>query len=264
MSYFDRALLAISLAGALSGLAGTFIILRRRVLLVQALTQATFPGAVVAVLIGLTVQVGALLASVAILAALLVIGRLRPAVLQASTGVLLTAGFALGILLQAINPEVPLRLEAYLFGSVLASTNTDVAVLIAVLAAVVVTLTVFGRRLNFYLFDSVGYQASGLRPWFAEFVLLALTVATVVATMPALGALLSISLVAAPAAAARELTRTVRGMLVVAPILAVGSGLLGLLLSRWLGLAAGAAVALVAVAVYVIAAVIGRLLRRSA
>jgi manganese/iron transport system permease protein len=82
--------------------------------------------------------------------------------------------------------------------------------------------------------------------------------------MPALGALLSISLVAAPAAAARELTRTVRGMLVVAPILAVGSGLLGLLLSRWLGLAAGAAVALVAVAVYVIAAVIGRLLRRSA
>lgn len=264
MSYFDRALLAIALAGALSGLAGTFIVLRRRVLLVQALTHATFPGAVIAVLVGLTVQVGALLASAAILAVLIVIGRLRPAVLQAATGVLLTAGFALGILLQAMNPEVPLRLEAYLFGSVLASTNTDVAVLIGVLSAVIVTLTVFGRRLNFYLFDAVGYQASGLRPWFAEFVLLALTVATVVATMPALGALLSISLVAAPAAAARELTRTVRGMLVLAPILAVGSGLLGLLLSRWLGLAAGAAVALVAVAVYVSAAVIGRLLRRSA
>ena len=263
MSYFDRALLAIALAGALSGLAGTFIILRRRVLLVQALTHATFPGAVIAVLVGLTVQIGALVASGAILVVLVAIGRLRPAILQAATGVLLTAGFAVGLLLQAMNPEVPLRLEAYLFGSVLASTTTDIAVLAIVLSAVTVTLLVFGRRLGFYLFDAVGYQASGMSPWIAEFVLLSLTVATVVATMPALGALLTISLVAAPAAAARELTKTLRGMLVIAPMLAVGAGLTGLILSRSMGLAAGASIALVACGVYIVAAAIGRTLGRT-
>lgn len=258
MTYFDRALVAIALAGALSGLAGTYILLRRRVLFVQALTHATFPGAVVAVLLGLSVQLGALGASLIILALLSVVGRLRPAILQAATGVVLTAGFAIGILLQALNPVVPLRLDAYLFGSVLASTETDLVVLLAVLLGTIATLASFGRRLEFYLFDSEGYRVSGMRPWLAESILLALTVATVVATMPALGALLTISLIAAPAAAARELTSTLRGMAVLAPALAVASGVIGLLISRWWGFAAGASVAVVACAVYVFAALINR------
>jgi len=263
MTYFDRALIAIALAGALSGLAGTFILLRRRVLLVQALTHATFPGAVVAVLLGLSVQVGALAASIVILGMLIVIGRARPAILQAATGVLLTAGFAVGILLQAMNPEVPLRLDAYLFGSVLASTPADIAVLICVLMAAVIVVVVFGRRIEFYLFDHVGYQVSGMKPWFAEIILLSLTVATVVATMPALGALLTISLIAAPAAAARELTKTLRGMVLVAPILGVVAGIVGLIFSRWWGLAAGASIAVVACFIYVMAALVARVRRMS-
>jgi zinc/manganese transport system permease protein len=263
MTYFDRAVVAIALAGALSGLVGTFILLRRRVLLVQALTHATFPGAVVAVLLGLSVQLGALAASIVILGALIMIGRVRPAILQATTGVLLTAGFAVGILLQAMNPEVPLRLDAYLFGSVLASTSADIAVLAGVLVVAAVVLVVFGRRIEFYLFDHVGYQVSGMKPWFAELILLSLTVATVVATMPALGALLTISLIAAPAAAAKELTRTLRGMVVVAPILGVTAGIVGLSLSRWWGLAAGASVAVVACLVYIVAAIAARVRRNS-
>jgi len=263
MTYFDRALVAIALAGALSGLVGTFILLRRRVLLVQALTHATFPGAVVAVLLGFSVQLGALTASIVILGVLIMIGRVRPAILQATTGVLLTAGFAVGILLQAMNPEVPLRLDAYLFGSVLASTPADIAVLTGALFAAATVLVVFGRRFEFYLFDHVGYQVSGMKPWFAELILLSLTVATVVATMPALGALLTISLIAAPAAAAKELTTTLRGMVVVAPILGVSAGVIGLLLSRWCGLAAGASVAVVACLVYILAAIVARLRRKS-
>jgi manganese/iron transport system permease protein len=263
MTYFDRALIAIALAGALSGLAGTFILLRRRVLLVQALTHATFPGAVVAVLLGLSVQLGALTASILILVVLILIGRARPAILQAATGVLLTAGFAVGILLQATNPEVPLRLDAYLFGSVLASTPTDIAVLTGVLLGAAIVLVVFGRRIEFYLFDHVGYQVSGMRPWFAELILLTLTVATVVATMPALGALLTISLIAAPAAAAKELTSTLRGMVVLAPLLAVAAGIIGLLLSRWWGLAAGASVAVVACVIYAVAAIVSRVGKRT-
>jgi ABC-type Mn2+/Zn2+ transport system permease subunit len=231
--------------------------------LVQALTHATFPGAVVAVLLGLSVQLGALAASVVILGVLIVIGRARPALLQAATGVLLTAGFAGGVLLQAINPEVPLRLDAYLFGSVLASTPADIEVLTGALLCAVIVLIVFGRRIEFYLFDHVGYQVSGMRPWFAELILLSLTVATVVATMPALGALLTISLIAAPAAAAKELTKTLRGMVIVAPILGVAAGVIGLLLSRWCGLAAGASVAVVSCVVYIFAAIVARARRKS-
>jgi manganese/iron transport system permease protein len=113
------------------------------------------------------------------------------------------------------------------------------------------------------LFDHVGYQVSGMRPWFAELILLTLTVATVVATMPALGALLTISLIAAPAAAAKELTSTLRGMVVLAPLLAVAAGIIGLLLSRWWGLAAGASVAVVACVIYAVAAIVSRVGKRT-
>ncbi|MEG1392565.1 MAG: metal ABC transporter permease, partial [Aurantimicrobium sp.] len=46
MSYFERALIVIMLVGALAGLAGVLVVLRKRVLFAQALTHATFPGAV--------------------------------------------------------------------------------------------------------------------------------------------------------------------------------------------------------------------------
>ena len=67
MSYFDRALIVVTLIGALSGIVGTVIVLRRRVLFAQALTHASFPGAVIAALIGINIQVGAIAACVSII-----------------------------------------------------------------------------------------------------------------------------------------------------------------------------------------------------
>ncbi|MEG2778589.1 MAG: metal ABC transporter permease, partial [Aurantimicrobium sp.] len=62
MSYFERALIVIMLVGALAGLAGVLVVLRKRVLFAQALTHATFPGAVIATILGASLQIGALIA----------------------------------------------------------------------------------------------------------------------------------------------------------------------------------------------------------
>jgi uncharacterized membrane protein YfcA len=66
--------------------------------------------------------------------------------------------------------------------------------------------------------------------------------------MPAVGAILTIALIAAPAAAARALTSRLGVMLAIAPTLSVASGVLGLLLSREFSVSAGASIALVATA----------------
>lgn len=246
MSYFDRALLAVTVISALAGLSGVFIVLRRRVLFAQALTHATFPGAVIATVLGASVSVGALIATVVATAILLLLGRIRGQGTQAASGVILTAGFALGMVLRALNPQIPLNVESFLFGSVLGATWIDVLTAGAALVAVLVVLLFWGRRLTFSIFDPEGYQAAGLSPITADALLLAIAAITVVVSLPVGGAILTIALIAAPAATARNLTDRISLMFVIAPLLGVATGIVGLFVSKWFGFSAGASIAVVA------------------
>jgi zinc/manganese transport system permease protein len=252
MTYFDRALLVIALVGALGGIVGVLVLLRRRVLFAQALTHATFPGAVVAGILGFSLQLGALLACLLLMLVLTVTGRVRAQGAQAASGVLLTAGFASGVLLQALNPQVPLQLDSFLFGSVLSATATDAWLAAAALAATVGALLVWGRPLVFSLFDAEGYRATGQSPAATDALLLSLITLTVIVAMPATGSILTIALLAAPAAAARNLTDSLGRLFWLSPTLGVLAGLAGLGLSRALGTSAGASVALCAAAMFVL------------
>jgi manganese/iron transport system permease protein len=158
MSYFDRALIVITIVGVLTGLVGALVVLRKRVLFAQALTHATFPGAVIAILLGFSMQVGAVVACALIVGAITLIGRITPGGAGAASGVLLAGGFAAGALAQAFGSSVPVDMTALLFGSVLSVTATD-----GVLAAVALGLTVLavvfaGKHLVSAMFDPEGYR----------------------------------------------------------------------------------------------------------
>jgi zinc/manganese transport system permease protein len=258
MSYFDRAMIVLTLVGALSGLVGTFVVLRRRVLFAQALTHATFPGAVIAAIAGVNIQIGAAVAALILVGALALLGRVRGQGAQAASGVMLTAGFALGVLLQALNPNIPINIDSFLFGSVLASSWTDALFAAIALVITVVVLLIAGKQLIFAVFDPSGYRAAGFSETAMDVLLLLLTTLTVIAALPAVGAILAISLIAAPPAAARLLTSKATTMLFVAPALGVASGLLGLTISRVWAVSAGASVALVAAGIFLIALGINR------
>lgn len=252
MSYFDRALLVVTLIGALSGVVGTFIVLRRRVLFAQALTHATFPGAVVAALFGINIHVGAIAACVSIIVMLTVIDRLPRRGVQAATGVVLAGGFAGGVMLQALNPTAPIQVDAYLFGSVLSTTTTDLWVSATALAVTLLFMLAAGKQLLFSIFDPAGYRGAGYDPSVMDAILLVLTTLTVVTAMPAVGAILAIALIAGPAAAARLVTKSVTGMVILAPIFGVTAGIIGLLISRYFEVSAGASVALMAALIFAV------------
>jgi manganese/iron transport system permease protein len=253
MGYFEQALLAAVLIGALSGLVGALVVLRRRTFFAQALTHATFPGAVGAAILGVSIPLGAAVASVVIVGIMTVLGRVKRQGSQVASGIMLTAGFALGVLLQALNPSLPVDVESFLVGSILTVGDGDIILAGIVLAAAVLILVLFGKEIMFSTFDPNGYRAAGYREWPVELLSLALIAATVVTAMPAVGAILAIALIAAPAAAARLLSRTTTQIFLLAPGIGAASGLLGVLLSRELDVAAGAAIALTAAAFFLIA-----------
>lgn len=262
MSYFDRALVVVILIGALSGLVGVLVVLRRRVLFTQALTHATFPGAVVATVFGASMQVGAVIACLSLVLVLAALGRLRGQGSQAASGVLLTAGFAAGVVLQAMNPGIPVQIDSFLFGSILGSTWADAGIAAGGLVLVTLALVLWGKQVLFFLFDHDGAQAAGYSSFWIDALLLILATVAVVASIPAAGAILAISLIAAPAAAARFMTDRFFVLMWLAPVLGAISGVLGLLASRAFGVSAGASIALVAALFFAAAWASSRLRQR--
>lgn len=253
MGYFEKALLAAAVIGALSGLVGTLVLLRRRTFFAQALTHATFPGAVAAALLGVSIPLGAAVAAAVIVAIMTLLGRVRRQGSQVASGIMLTAGFALGVLLQALNPSLPVHVDSYLVGSILNVTDNDLLLAAGVLLVAVFVAVFWGKEILFSTFDRTGFRAAGYREWPIELLTLVLITATVVTAMPAVGAILAIALIAAPAAAARLLVRTAGRIAVLAPVIGAGSGVIGVLLSRALDVAAGPAIALTAAACFLVA-----------
>lgn len=253
MDYFGQALLAGAVVGALCGLVGVLVLLRRRVFYTMALTHATFPGGVAAAMLGVNVVLGAGAMGVALVALMAWLSTIRRQGRQVAAGVILSLGYALGMLLYSLAPAMPVKVDAFLTGSILAIPPENLLALELLLGVVVLVYLAIGKELLFSTFDRRGFQAAGYSEPLLDAVVLALITATVVVAMPAIGSILAIAMIAAPAAAAQLLTRRVLPMLGLAVGLGIAAAMLGLLASRHLGLAAGGAMALAAALLFLLA-----------
>lgn len=253
MNYFALAALELTLLGLLSGVVGTIIVLRRRSFFAVALSHATFPGGVVFAILGLNLLLGQALFALLLVIIMTLLSRVPRQGKQVASGVVLSFGFALGSLLAALNPTLGVPVEALLVGSPLAVTPTDITATAAVLVTTLLVTSAYARPLLFHTFDPVGFAAAGFRAWPIELLVSAVVAAGVVVSMPAVGAILGVALLIAPAAAARLIAPSVWWIPPIAALLGVVSGLTGLWASRAFDIAAGGAVGLTTTAVFALA-----------
>lgn len=253
MGYLTTALIEAVMVGALSGLVGVLVVLRRRAFFATALTHSTFPGAVLAVVIGVAPALGAAVFSLLLVAVMTALSGIRRLGGQVASGVVLTSGFALGTVLRALHPDQPIQIESFLVGSILTVDAADLWLTGGMLLLALAVYAAFGKELLFSTFDAAGSRAAGYRPWLAELVSLVVVAGTVVVAMPAVGSILAIALIVGPAAAAKLWARSVVGMLIAAPLLGIAVGAGGLLLSVRLDVGAGGAITLLAALVFMVA-----------
>lgn len=244
MNFVTLAIAELTVLGLLSGIVGTLAVLRKRAFFTVALSHATFPGGVIAAMAGFSVLLGSALFAVILVLIMAGLSRIKFQGQQVASGVVLTFGFALGALLQSMNRDLNIPVDALLIGSLLSVNLSDIIAATVVLIAAIVVLLLTGRSLLYSTFDVDGFQASGFRPWLTDLIALAIIAATVVVTIPAVGAILSVALIIGPAVIARVLVRNVFWMVPVAAVIGVVAGLLGLAASSILSIAAGGAVGL--------------------
>lgn len=248
----QRALAEVLVLALACGPLGVWIALHRQSYAAESISHGMLPGLVLAALAGAPLVLGAaggvLVAAVAIALA----GRDERLGGDAGVAVAVSALFGLGAML-ALSPETPPRLQELLFGDLLGVTTADLVAAAALATAVAAALALSHRRLALSAFDPAAARSLGTAPPRWELALLALLAVTTVAAAPGLGSLLLVALLLAPGAAALALAARLPAALALSTGLAALAGAGGLVLSFHLRIAAGAAVALCAVALFALA-----------
>ncbi|MFL5894211.1 MAG: metal ABC transporter permease [Thermoleophilaceae bacterium] len=257
-----RAFAEVALLGITGGAIGCWIVLNELSYGAESLPHAMFPGLVIATLAGAPLLLGGAgglaLAAVGIALA----GRTPRVGGDTAIAVVVTALFGLGALL-ALSPASPAGVQSLLFGDILGVSGSDVAAAAALAVVAVVALRLLHTRLMIVGFDRSNARALGAAPPVADLALLLLMALSVLIAVQALGNLLVVALLIAPAATARLLARRMLPTMATATALAIACGCGGLYASYYLRTAAGASIAAVMVGVYVIAMATRAIERRS-
>jgi ABC-type Mn2+/Zn2+ transport system permease subunit len=248
-----EALIEMVLVGVACGALGVWIVLYGLSYSAESLAHAMFPGLAVAALLGVPLvldgAIGLAVAGVAIAFA----ARVRGIGADNAVAVVITTLFGVGALL-ALSPASPPGLNGLLFGDVLASSTPDLLLAGGLAAAVLAGMWLVHWRLLAVGFDRLGARALGVQPLSAELALFVLLAVAVLVGVQGLGNLLVVAALIGPAAAARLLTRRVAPMVATACAIGVFAGVAGLYLSYFAGIAAGAAIAGLLVAIATAAA----------
>lgn len=243
----QRALLAAVMIGFLNGYVGAYVVLRRGALFAGSLSHTLFPGVAVGALIaGLnpySALVGAFLMAMIIglgsqgIAANSRIDR------DAAMAVLFTAGFAAGLLILKRMATL-VRIEDYLFGNILGIGDWDLWFMFIAGGLVLSLLILLQRPLQIFTFSPELAASQGIAVKGMDYLLAAVVVITMVTSLQAVGTLLAIGLLVAPAATLYLFVNSPRLILWGGGITGVAVALLAVMISNLLNIETGATMVL--------------------
>ncbi len=248
------ALAELALLAVAGGVTGAFVVLRRLAFFSHAVGTATFPGVVVAEAASLSPRLAATAVALGYAGATERAARRERDADDAATALVLVAALGGGVVLASDVFESGASVDRLLFGSALALDGGDLLFAGAAALLSLAAALLLGRVWTAAAFDPSGATVLGLPLARVDLALLALVALVAAAALPAVGALLVTSLLAVPAAIARVMTRSVRGLLVASVAIAAGQALLGLYAALWLDVPPGPAVAVVGASAYGICA----------
>ncbi|MFP4541258.1 MAG: iron chelate uptake ABC transporter family permease subunit [Opitutales bacterium] len=274
-------ILSTATLGIAAGLVGSFLLLRKRSLMGDALSHACLPGIGLAFLLAValgnegkdlvTLLVGATVTGVIGVLMVLMVRNTTRIKDDAAMGIVLSVFFGGGVAILGMVQNLPgasaAGLESFIYGKTASMILQDFFLLVGVALVALLASVVLLKEFTLLCFDegfgrSQGWPVGGL-----DVLLLALVAAVTVVGLQAVGLILIIAFLITPAAAARFWTHDLRRMLLLAAAIGGLSGWLGAALSALLPrLPAGAVIVLVAAAIFLFSMVFGRsrgVLRRS-
>ncbi|AMU54255.1 metal ABC transporter permease [Mycobacteroides abscessus] len=255
--FVQQAILAAALLGLLAGLIGPFVVMRQMSFAVHGSSELSLTGAAAALLAGANVGTGALLGSVVAAILFGVLGQ-RTKDRDSAIGVVMAFGLGLAVLFIHLYPGRTGTNFALLTGQIVGVGYSGLLMLVVVSMVVGAVLAVTYRPMLFATVDPDVAEARGVPVRALGIVFAALVGLTAAQGVQIVGALLVMSLLITPAAAAARITsspaRAIALSIVFAEIAAIG----GIMLSLAPGVPISVFVTMIAVAIYLLCRLVGR------
>ena len=258
----QNVMIGAALLGIVSGVLGSFAVLRRQSLLGDTLSHAALPGICLGFLVTGTRSLPAILIGALVtgaLAALIVLALTRTTRLKtdASLGIALSVFFALGIVLlthiQNAGNAAQGGLESFLFGQAAAILRGDLYVMGAIALVALGLVSLFWKEFKLITFDAAYARTLGLPVLALEALLTTMIALAVVIGLQMVGVVLMAAMIIAPAVAARQWTDRLGTMVGLSVLFGMTAGLVGALVSATgRGLATGPLIVLAVSAIVAI------------
>ncbi len=253
--FMQNAIFSAFLGGVACAVIGVFVVLLHMPFIGVAMSHAAFAGALFGLWLGFDPLVGALafsLAAAAVIGPLADRGHLSA---ETSLGVIFSLMLGLAFLFLGLLPGTKSTALSFLWGSILTNTRSDLVLLAIVAAVVVAVVLVFYKEIQATVFNRAIALSVGLPATVVLYGILFLSGATITASLRSIGGLLIFSLILNPAAAAYQLTYSMKRMFLLAAGFGVLAGWLGLFISYVLDIPSGATIVITSSAIFALAAI---------
>lgn len=263
---YQRAVLATLIIGFVNGYASAFVLLHRSPLKLTALSHSLLPGvALAAYFVGLGVLsafFGAVVAALAIGILTVLLSRVTRISDDTVLAVLYTGAFALGIMvLQHLGSNQDL--ENWLLGNILGLSDLDLWMSFGVGLVAVALLSLFRRAIVLNLYDPEVAASLGIKTRLLDYASFTILILVLVTTLQAVGCILAIGLIVAPAAIVRPFIATPETLFPLSGLVGAAGAALGLVLSIQLSQPAGASIAATLASLFILSVLIRSLSKKS-
>ncbi len=243
-----RALFGCALIGFVNGALSAFIVLRRLALMADAIAHSLLPGVAVAlILFGLTpgtLFAGALVAALLVAAGVQIISGSSRIKEDTSLGLLFACSFSLGLVLLNYSPS-QVNVTHYLFGNILGLADADLWIIYFISLIVLPLLVAFQRPLLLMMFEPSVAASQGVRTRLLNYLLIGLLVLSMISSLQAVGVILALGMLIAPAASIYLFSDSFAAMFWGGALVGMLGSSAGLFVSYWLNLPSGACIVLV-------------------
>jgi len=258
--FMQHALIAGVLVGFLASYFGVFIVQRRMAFLGSGLAHSAFGGVALGLLLNLPPLAVALPFTIFVAIGIIWVKERAPFAEDTTIGVFFAVSMALGVVFLALKQGYAGDAFTYLFGSILAVTHSDLWIIGVIAVATAATMR-WWSPLAYATFDRTLARTDRLPVSTHDTSLNIAMAVVIVVSLKLVGMVLISAFLVLPAATARLLARTFRGMTLVSIAVGTSTAVVGLYASYFANLPSGPSIILLQALIFFVALTINQLRR---
>ncbi len=249
-AFMQKAFLVGILLAVIIPLIGVIVVLKRLSMVGDALSHTSLAGVALGLILGINPIIGAIVVCIFAAFSIEQIRKKFPRYAEISISIIMSVGIGLASILSGFI-EDGAAFNSFLFGSIVAITDTEVALVLLVTVIVVTVFLLLYKELMFITFDEQGAVLAGVPVGKINFVVTLLTAITVSVAARSVGALMVSSLMVIPVACAMQIANSYKKTVIYSVLFAIGFTVVGLVLSYYFNLKPGGTIVLTGVVVLI-------------